>query len=183
MPVALVLGVLLFVLTLPFRIVHAQVVACERAFGLNRDDAQTDEEKAALSRSWIRAMVLVIFLGALVLAIVLPRPEHVPGFFLGSTTLLRLGVFSGTFLGSLLIVTPLYRGVVLGTLPIEISPRGARYEDVAETTLRIKDRLQELEEGQEKQLATGKEVASQVDDLASAVAALLVQVDEVKHCK
>lgn len=147
---------------------------------MNRDDAQTDEEKAALSRSWIRAMVLAIFLGAFMLALELPRPEHLPGIFLGSTALLRLAVFAGAFLGGLLILTPLYRGVVLGTLPIEISSRGARYEDVAETTVRVKDRLQELENEQKKQIATAEEVGARVDDIAPTVTTLLARVAEME---
>jgi hypothetical protein len=162
-------------------IFHAEVGLCERAARSMTGEAEQEDDKAEAARKWVRALVLAAFLVAFALALLVPEPKSLPGVFLGSDVLLKLWVFGVAFLGGLLVVTPLYRGVCLGTLPIEVSPRGARYEEIARSTYRIEDRLKGLEESQKDLLAAVGKGDEQAEAVTVKVTDLNAKVAKIER--
>lgn len=96
--------------------------------------------------SWQTTLVRVLIGVLLVVAIIVAaaiavptasasgRSSALPSVALGQVSVYRLEVFLVVFYGGLLILTPAYRGLALGRLPIEISAKGAKFaEDAADS--------------------------------------------------
>ena len=100
-----------------------------------------------------RIVVGVGFLAALVYALSFDIPQtpegtpDLPDVALGRETLFRVEVLLLLSFGGLLLLTPLYYGLLRGKLPIEVSARGARYAEATEEAIGTLDtaieRLQE----------------------------------------
>jgi hypothetical protein len=109
--------------------------------------------KRGWKRNSISGLVAALLILAAVIGYALDIPtagvgaakhDDLPAVALGQTFLYRVEVALLVFYGGLLLLTPLFRGVVEGQLPIEVSARGAKYaEDVAgslkDTTKTVED--------------------------------------------
>jgi hypothetical protein len=106
-------------------------------------------EGAAIAERWaIRIGVPAALLGAAVAAVLLPHSGPLPAVALGSRWILDVLRALALFYGFLLLFVPLVRAL-RGLLPIELSMRGARWEETdgsAAVALRaLDDRLSVLE--------------------------------------
>jgi hypothetical protein len=115
----------------------------------------------ARERRSVGWLVAALAVGALMLGAVLPIPHKLPSVALGSDELLLLERSLAFFYGALLFMVPVVRALE-GQLPIELSARGARWQEstaVSERALiTLNARVQELE--------------AAVEDLAALVPAL-----------
>lgn len=96
---------------------------------------------------FVRWTVPLLLLGALVAGIGLPTPETLPAVALGTRWVLYAERATLLFYGSLLLLVPLVRAM-RGQLPIELSLRGARYEEAKafeRALVALDDRLDKLE--------------------------------------
>jgi hypothetical protein len=97
-------------------------------------------DRDRIERWVVRAIVAVGFAVALIASVELSIPTHadgsanLPAVALGQEVVYRLEVLLATSLGGLLVVTPVFEGVVRGRLPLEVTARGARYAE-SETLL------------------------------------------------
>lgn len=109
---------------------------------------RTPDQRAisALTAALVGAAVALAF------AVSLPHVKtakaeqvRLPAVALGNAAIYRMEISLAALYGGLLILVPLYRGVVRGDLPIEISARGAKYEQVGATISEIGDQVEKLE--------------------------------------
>jgi hypothetical protein len=136
---------------------------------------RTPEQRAigALTVALVAAAI------ALALAVSLPGAKtaqgqrvRLPAVALGSEVIYRMEIALAALYGGLLVLVPLYRGAVRGDLPIEISARGAKYEQVGATVSEIGDRIEKLEKRLNqtaidfslKAAETGNQSATEGDD-------------------
>ncbi len=102
------------------------------------------------AKEGVRWIVGLIFVAAVVIAAGVGLPGEgsdadLPAIALGQPSLYRLEVFLVVFYGGLLVATPLFRGLVGGKLPIEVSARGAKYaEEAAESIEETKKQMDAL---------------------------------------
>jgi hypothetical protein len=83
---------------------------------------------------------------ALVTCSVAPVPEDLPAIAVHQPGLYRLEVGLMVFYGWLLLVTPVFSGLIRGRLPIEISTRGARFaEEADQSTQWNEKKIKDLE--------------------------------------
>ena len=96
---------------------------------------------------FVRWTVPLLLLGSLVAGIGLPTPEPLPAVALGTRWVLYAERATLLFYGALLLLVPLVRAM-RGQLPIELSLRGARYEEAKaseQALVALDDRLDKLE--------------------------------------
>jgi hypothetical protein len=74
-------------------------------------------------------LAMVAILSAFMFTI--PRHGRMPSVALGQPDLYRVEVCLALFYGGLLVLTPLFYGVLRGTLPSEISQQGAKWPQAA----------------------------------------------------
>jgi hypothetical protein len=103
-------------------------------------------EEANFSKEAVRFIVGFIFVAAVVVAagVGIPSKEGVrelPAVALGQAAIYRLEIFLLVFYGGLLIATPLFRGLIGGNLPIEISARGAKFAEETADSIEETKRL------------------------------------------
>lgn len=73
-----------------------------------------------------------------------------PAVALEQAALYRLEVALAVFYGELLLITPVYSGLIGGRLPIEISPRGAKFAEEADQSAELtKAAIRKLEQATE----------------------------------
>lgn len=94
-------------------------------------------------RGFIRLLVGALTLAALLVAFKVSLPTKVvdgkevldlPAVAIGQEIVYRIEAGVLLFYGGLVVLTPVFRGVILGRLPIEISARGAKFaEEVDES--------------------------------------------------
>jgi hypothetical protein len=75
--------------------------------------------------------------------------DNLPSVALGQETIYRLEIAILVFYGGLVILTPLFRGAILGRLPVEISTRGAKFGEEVDESLQA---TQSLVSAQQEQL-------------------------------
>ncbi len=75
--------------------------------------------------------VLAVFVVVFALTFTIPRHDRMPSVALGQPDLYRIEVCLALFYGGLLLLTPLFYGVLRGTLPSEISQQGAKWPQAA----------------------------------------------------
>ena len=81
------------------------------------------------SVSWLVGALLAL---SIVAAWAINIPEKLPGVALGQPFLYRVQIGLAVFYAGLLLLTPVFRGIIEGQLPVEVSARGAKFaEDVA----------------------------------------------------
>lgn len=90
-----------------------------------------------------------------------------PAIALGQKMIYRFEIGAVVFYGALLIITPLFRGIVHGTLPTEISARGAKFADSLDNSL--KDTQQILDDHRKE-----------LDDIKVFNLETRVKVDEIE---
>lgn len=124
----------------------------------------------------VRGLMICLLVVAIVLAIAVAVPtasgsggkSALPSVALGQVAIYRLEVFLVAFYGGLLILTPAYRGLVLGRLPIEISAKGAKFaEDAADSI-------------EETQKLVGESQAA-IRDLESSLARSRLNIDQLAN--
>lgn len=99
-----------------------------------------------MKRLSIRIIVALVLLAALAASASMPLPDDgggnstLPAVALEQPVLYRLEVALGVFYGGLLLITPVFSGLVEGRLPIEISARGARFADRADQSAESTDK-------------------------------------------
>jgi hypothetical protein len=94
----------------------------------------------------IRLATAALFLFALVLALTAPAPDDLPAVALGQTAVYRLEILLTLVYGGLLLLTPLFQGVLHGQLPTELSHRGAKWPPPAqEAVARLEEQIGQLE--------------------------------------
>jgi hypothetical protein len=94
----------------------------------------------------IRIAIAALFIAAVSLALSIPIPTQLPAVALGQVPVYRVEILLVLVYGGLLLLTPFFRGVLHGQLPIEISHRGAKWEARASEALEEADkRVEKLE--------------------------------------
>ncbi|HET9154918.1 MAG TPA: hypothetical protein VFN85_12490 [Solirubrobacterales bacterium] len=103
-----------------------------------------------------RILVALTLCAALAAFALVPIPEDanghpvLPAVALEQVSLYRLEIAVMVFYGGLLLITPVFSGLVTGRLPIEISARGARFAEDADQFNDIAvAAIQDLEEADE----------------------------------
>lgn len=121
-------------------------------------------------------LVALAFVGAVAATIVLEVDRPLPAIALHTDLVFHIERALVLFYGVLLILLPLVRGVGRGELPIELSPRGARYPEVARTAevsethiARLESRVTAIEGDLQDQASVDEELSARVDALTSAV--------------
>lgn len=121
-----------------------------------RDPARAAEAPLPRTRDQraISGLTTALFIVAIVLALAIGLPHvgtahseqvHLPAVALGSVVIYRLEIALAVLYGGLLLLVPLYRGAVRGDLPIEVSARGAKYEQVGATVSEIGEQVEKLD--------------------------------------
>lgn len=94
----------------------------------------------------VRLATAVLFLAAVGVAVLVPAPNELPAIALGQVAVYRVEILLALVYGGLLLLVPLFQGVVLGQLPVEISYKGAKWPPPAERALtRLKEQVVQLE--------------------------------------
>ena len=94
----------------------------------------------------IRFATAFLFLAAATVAAVTAAPGDLPAIALGQVVVYRVEVLLALVYGGLLLLVPLFQGVVHGQLPVEISHRGAKWPPPAERALaRLREQVVQLE--------------------------------------
>jgi hypothetical protein len=90
-----------------------------------------------LPKLMVRAVIAALFAGAALFAAAFSIHSHerLPGIALGQPFVCRVEVYLAIVYGGLLLLTPLFYGLLQGRLPIEISHRGARWQEAANETI------------------------------------------------
>lgn len=123
----------------------------------------------AVKRLSIRILVALLLATALVASISVPIPRALPAIALDQIGLYRLEVALGVFYGGLLLLTPVYSGLVEGRLPIEISARGAKFAEEADQSTEIAvGAIRNLEETTDGLSETVTAVLSRIERLEIA---------------
>ena len=118
-------------------------------------------------RNLIRGVVGAALGTALTSCAAAPIPEDPPAVAFGQTGLYRLEVALLVFYSFLLLITPAFSGLIRGHLPIEISVRGARFEQKA-------DRAAELNE------AEIQDLKQRTTELADGLTLATAQIEQLK---
>lgn len=118
------------------------------------------------TRNFIRILVGAALCTALIACVVAPVPEDLPAVTLRQAGLYRLEIALIVFYGSLLLITPVFSGLIHGRLPIEISTRGAKFAEGAE-------RSTELDE------AAIRKLEGDIADLALALADTEIETERL----
>lgn len=112
----------------------------------------------------VRLLVLVIVAAAIVTAASIGVPskqeggkrvDDLPAVALGQVAVYRLEIFLLVFYGGLLVLVPLYRGLVGGRLPTEISARGAKFAEEAAGSIEATQELVEELDGRLRSVEAG----------------------------
>jgi hypothetical protein len=115
---------------------------------------------------WIRIAVAVAAVLSLWVALSPSAPSKVPDYALGSPWILRGEWGLATLLLLLILITVIWRGLVSGQLPLEISREGVKYEAATEL----------VQTGTE---AVTEEVNEAIDELREAIAKVSEAVEDV----
>jgi hypothetical protein len=120
------------------------------------------------TRNLIRLFVGAALGIALSACAAVPVPDDLPAIAFGQTNLYRLQVALLVFYGGLLLITPAFSGLVYGRLPIEISVRGARFEEEADQSVQVAEgKLEGLEQ--------------QIRDLTDGLTIATIAIDQLKE--
>jgi hypothetical protein len=92
---------------------------------------------ARQTRNLIRIFVGTTLCAALVACATSPIPEDLPAVAFQQAGFYRLQVALLVFYGLLLLITPVFSGLIHGRLPIEISTRGAKFAEGAERSTKL----------------------------------------------
>ncbi|HEV2791493.1 MAG TPA: hypothetical protein VGV69_09380 [Solirubrobacterales bacterium] len=96
-----------------------------------------------LERALVRVLVGTALVAALWACALVPVPldaqggPDLPSLAFGQPGLYRLEVALLVFYGSLLLITPAFSGLARGRLPIEISMRGAKFAEGADSSAEV----------------------------------------------
>ena len=120
------------------------------------------------ARHLIRVLVGATLLTALLACALTRIPDDLPAVALGQANLYRLEILLFVFYSGLLLITPLFSGLIGGRLPTEISTRGARFAEGAERSAGLDD-------------AAIARLEASIDDLAEALANAQIDIDLLKQ--
>lgn len=113
----------------------------------HNDGHNSDNDTHSGARWLIRVLICGLAGATLWYALTLEPPSPLPSVALGRKFVYRTEVFVLLLYAGLLILTPLFQGVIKGRLPTEISARGAKFdpEDVAAALRDAQTRIEEVE--------------------------------------
>lgn len=77
----------------------------------------------------VRLATTAVFIVATAVAATTPAPSDLPAIALGQVAVYRVEILLALVYGGLLLLTPFFQGVLHGRLPIEISHRGAKWQE------------------------------------------------------
>jgi hypothetical protein len=126
-----------------------------------------------LERALVRILIGAALCVALLASALVPVPEDAAGNALLPATafnqagLYRLEIALLVFYGVLLLVTPAFLGLARGRLPIEISVRGARFEEKTNQSVELTE-------------AKIEELKQKTQDLADALTVATFEIDQLK---
>lgn len=120
------------------------------------------------TRNFIRVFVGTALCAAVAACAVAPAPEHLPAVAFEQKALYRLEVALLVFYGGLLLITPVFSGLIYGRLPIEISTRGAKFAEEDE-------RWTELDE------VAIRKLEGDIADLAQALADTQIKTERLSE--
>jgi hypothetical protein len=89
------------------------------------------------TRIFVRILIGAALWAALAACIAAPLPDDLPAFAFRQAGLYRLEVALLVFYGCLLLITPVFSGLIYGRLPIEISTSGAKFTEGAERSTEL----------------------------------------------
>lgn len=101
----------------------------------NGQTASSSGEQGKAERQLVRVIVAALIVGSLAFALLLDPPDDLPAVALGKEFVYRVEIVLLTFYGGLLLLTPLFYGLIRGKLPIEVSARGAKFSEAADEAL------------------------------------------------
>ncbi|MDQ2631527.1 MAG: hypothetical protein M3Y75_11250 [Actinomycetota bacterium] len=119
------------------------------------------------TRNLIRALVGTALCAAVIASPSAPAPEDLPAVAFQQAGLYRLEVALLVFYCGLLLITPAFSGLLHGRLPVEISVRGAKFEEKADHSV----------EAAEAQI---EELEQRVTDLADGLSASYIEINQLK---
>jgi hypothetical protein len=109
-----------------------------QAIGL---DPKASSLPGRAERNAIRILVAFVIAAAILTCLLVSRPDDLPGPTFNLVGLYRIEIALVVFYGGLLLLTPVFSGVVRGRLPIEISARGAKFaEEIRQERAEISDK-------------------------------------------
>lgn len=88
---------------------------------------------------FIRLTTIAVFVAATAVALFAPVPEELPAVALGQVAVYRIEIVLALVYGGLLLLTPLFQGVMHGRLPVELSHRGAKWQAQSDRELALAD--------------------------------------------
>lgn len=89
-------------------------------------------------RTLVRILIGAALCVAIITAVFAPISD-LPAVALGQPWLYRLEISLLAFYGCLLLITPVFSGLIRGQLPTEISTRGARFAEEADRSAELTD--------------------------------------------
>lgn len=120
------------------------------------------------TRNLIRIFVGIALCVALAACAAAPIPEDLPAVAFRQTGLYRLEVALFVFYCGLLLITPAFSGLIHGRLPVEISVRGAKFEEKADYSVEATEaRIEELDQ--------------RVTDLADGLTAASIEINQLQR--
>lgn len=120
------------------------------------------------TRNLIRALIGTALCSAIVASAVVTVPDDLPAVAFRQAGLYRLQIALFVFYGGLLLITPVFSGLIHGLLPIEISTRGAKF---AKGT----DHSTELDE------AAIRKLEETITELAQALADTHIEIERLSE--
>jgi H+/gluconate symporter-like permease len=119
-------------------------------------------------RNLIRLLIGAALCASLTTCTVVPVPGDLPAVAFGQASLYRLEIALLVFYSGLLLITPAFSGLIYGRLPIEISVRGAKFEEEADQSVQIAEgKLEGLEQ--------------EIRDLTDELTIAAIAIDQLKE--
>jgi hypothetical protein len=120
------------------------------------------------TRNLIRLFVGAALGLALVACAAVPVPDDLPAVAFGQAGIYQLEIALLVFYGGLLLITPAFSGLIHGRLPIEISVRGAKFEEEADQSVQVAEgKLEGLEQ--------------KIRDLTDKLTIAALEIDQLKE--
>lgn len=105
-------------------------------------EGTSSKRSDGVERWLVRVATAGLFVAAVWITVALKAPEKLPGVALGQESVFQAEVLLALIYAGLLLLTPLFYGLLRGRVPIEISHRGAKWAVEAEEKLaRAEDAL------------------------------------------
>jgi hypothetical protein len=132
-----------------------------------------------VDRWTVPAVISAAFAAAVIGGIFLPHSGRLPGAALGTEWVLYTLRSLAIFYGLLLLVVPVIRAF-RGELPVELSTRGARYEEASATSKAIDDLVERIAAVEIRLTEVGELTAGAIERVAALEDASPIETIEPK---